>query len=100
MAREPAVRVAASAEWVDEDGGRVPGGEVHGWLPGTNGTVCGLSLYRSHLTRFPHVPWPEVQPSTGGMADAVERVCPRCAAATGGRDRSAGRSWKRTSPRP
>jgi hypothetical protein len=73
--------VAASSGWVDPDGVRRPGGEVHGWIPGTNQTVCGLALSRSRLDRYPHVRWADVQPESGRHADEVRRVCPRCAAA-------------------
>ena len=91
--------VAASGEWRDEDGTRQPAGEVHAWVPGTNQTVCGLALSRSGLRRFSHVPWAEAQPESGGSADNVAWVCPRCAAGMGGRRRGQ-RSWTRTSPRP
>jgi hypothetical protein len=73
--------VAASSGWIDPDGVRRPGGEVHGWVPGTNQTVCGLALSRSRLTRYPHVDWIDVQPESGRHADEVRRVCPRCVAA-------------------
>jgi hypothetical protein len=73
--------VAASRAWIDPDGVRRPGGEVHGWVPGTNQTLCGLALSRSALTRYPHVDWADAQPESGRHADAVRRVCPRCAAA-------------------
>jgi hypothetical protein len=90
--------VAASSDWRDEDGVRLPAGEVHAWEPGTNQTLCGLALSRSGLRRFPHVRWPEILPESGGAADEVRRVCPRCAAAVGGRRSE--RPWRRTSPRP
>lgn len=90
--------VAASGEWVDPDGVRLPAGEVHAWRPGHNQTLCGLALSRSRLRRFAHVAWPDVFPESGGAADAVRRVCPRCQAAAGHRRR--GRRWQRTSPRP
>jgi hypothetical protein len=77
--------VAATASWVDPDGFRSPGGEVHAWLPGTNRTVCGLSTSRSRLARFPHVDWRDVQSLTGRDADLVSAVCHRCAAGTGQR---------------
>lgn len=73
--------VAASSGWIDPDGVRRPGGEVHGWVPGTNQTECGLSLSRSRLDRYPHVDWEDIKPESGRHADAVQRVCPRCAAA-------------------
>ena len=92
-------RVAASGQWQDEETRvRAPSGEVHAWEPGRNETACGLSLHRSQLRRFSHVAWSEVQPATGGLADEVAAVCPRCAAATG--DRSYARRWQRTSPHP
>ena len=90
--------VAASGEWVDPDGTRLPAGEVHSWAPGRNSTACGLQLSRSSLRRFPHVGWRDVQPASGGSADEVDRVCPRCAAAEG--ERRDSRPWTRTSPRP
>ncbi|XVQ85607.1 hypothetical protein ACQP2K_43620 [Microbispora siamensis] len=89
--------VAASGEWRDEDGARKPAGEAHAWWPGTNQTVCGLALSRSRLHRFHHVSWPDAFPESGGAADEVRRVCPRCRAATGKGRR---RLWQRTSPRP
>lgn len=89
--------VAASSEVVDEDGIRRPAGDVHAWAMGTNQSLCGLSLARTRLRRFSHVMWAEVYAVTGGYADGVKRVCPRCAAAVGGRD--AGR-WVRNNPRP
>ena len=91
--------MAAGGSWTDPDGVRRPAGEVHGWEPGTNQTLCGLALSRSGLLRFPHVRWADVQPASGGSADEVQRVCPRCAAALGAR-RDASRRWTRTSPRP
>ena len=90
--------VAASSTWTDPEGVRMPAGEVHGWEPGRNSTVCGLALSKSHLSRFPHVTWADAQPDTGGHADAVQRVCPRCAAALGRRRDS--RPWTRSNPRP
>ncbi|MCO1660154.1 hypothetical protein [Pseudonocardia humida] len=73
--------VAASSGWTDPDGVRRPAGEVHGWRPGTNQTVCGLPLSKARLGRYPHVDWADVQPESGRHADGVRRVCPRCAAA-------------------
>ena len=98
MAKSKSANVAASSEWVDPDGVRMPGGEVHAWEPGTNQTLCGLPLARARLRRFPHVTWADVQPETGRDADEVRRVCPRCAAATGRRRDT--RPWTRTDPRP
>jgi hypothetical protein len=91
-------QVAASGSWTDPDGVRRPAGEVHAWEPGTNQTLCGLALSRSRLGRFAHVAWADVQPATGAHADEVQRVCPRCAAATGARRDK--RPWTRTDPRP
>jgi len=90
--------VAATAESRTSDGERLPAGEVHAWVPGTNQTRCGLSLSRSRLVRFAGVAWNDVQPASGGAADAVAIVCPRCAAALGGRRDE--RRWVRTRPRP
>lgn len=90
--------VAASSTWTDPDGVRMPAGEVHAWEPGHNQTACGLSLSRSHLIRFAHVTWADVQPDTGGHADAVQRVCPRCDAALGRRRDDL--PWRRENPRP
>ncbi len=93
-------RVAASGDWVDEDGIRQPAGEVHAWEPGTNQTLCGLALSKSQLRRFQHVPWPEILPESGGAADYVNYVCPRCTAAAGPKRARDARPWQRTSPRP
>ena len=91
--------MAATAARLDPDGARLPAGEVHAWEPGRNETVCGRSLSRSGLVRFAGVRWPDVQPASGGAADFVQLVCPRCTAAlTPRRDR--GRPWRRASPRP
>jgi hypothetical protein len=90
--------VAATRSWTDPDGFRTPAGEVHAWLVGTNQTLCGLSIKRSELTRFPHVDWADVQPASGRDADRVADVCPRCAAAMGRRRDT--RPWTRTNPRP
>lgn len=92
------VKVAATGEWVDPEGRRLPAGEVHGWTPGQNATVCRLQLSRSGLRTFRGVSWEEVQPASGGKADAVQSVCPRCAAASGAQ-RDA-RPWTRHHPRP
>jgi hypothetical protein len=93
-----AAAVAASSEWTDEDGRRLPAGEVHAWEPGTNQTLCGLALSKSSLRRFSGVRWADVQPESGGAADEVRRVCPRCAAAT--RGSRSDKTWERRSPRP
>jgi len=90
--------VAATGSWTDPDGIREPAGEVHAWHPGTNQTLCGLSLHRSRLLRFSHVDWRDVQPDTGRAADEVADVCPRCAAGMGRRRDE--RRWTRTNPRP
>lgn len=98
MARPSSYATAASGVEVGEEGVRAPAGEVHAWVPGTNSTVCGLQLSRSQLTRLSHVPFVETLPESGGSADFVSAVCPRCRAAVLGR--GSGRSWQRTSPRP
>ena len=90
--------VAATGGWVDPDGIRAPAGEVHAWVPGTNQTVCGLSLHRSRLLRLSHVDWRDAQPATGRDADNVTAVCPRCAAGMG--RRRGNRPWTRDDPRP
>lgn len=91
MARRPTgARVAASSTWTDPDGVRMPAGEVHGWVEGTNQTVCGIPLARASLARFPHVAWTDAQPDTGRHADEVRHVCTRCRGALRpreGRDR-------------
>jgi hypothetical protein len=95
--------VAASGRWTDEEDGfrrRLPAGEVHAWEPGRNETVCGLSLSRSQLARFSHVPWTDAIPESGGSADRVQRLCHRCAAVAGRRGTDASAPWQRTDPRP
>lgn len=96
--RLTAASVVATGRWTDPDGIRMPAGTVHAWVPATNQTVCGLALSREAFERFPHVRWPDVQPTTGKDADRVERVCRRCAAGMGQRRDS--RPWTRTDPRP
>ena len=91
--------VAAGSTWRDpEDGIRYPAGEVHAWERGRNETVCGLSLHRSRLARFPHVSWADVQPASGRHAEEVADVCRRCAAGMGARRDD--RGWTRINPRP
>ena len=91
--------VASTDRWVDPDDGiRYPAGEVHAWVPGHNETVCGLSLSRSRLGRFPHVTWEDVQPESGRHAEGVQAVCRRCRAAQGARRDDPG--WTRINPRP
>ncbi|GGU39557.1 hypothetical protein [Streptomyces lavendofoliae] len=94
--------VAASGEWTDEEEGRrrLPAGEVHAWEPGLNQTVCGLALSKSRLGRFPHVTWQDALPESGGSADRVRRVCPRCASVAGRRGTDAKPRWQRVRPRP
>ena len=95
----PCAEVAAADQWIDPDDGiRYPAGEVHAWQRGRNETVCGLSLSRSRLVRFPHVCWADVQPESGRHAEAVQAVCRRCRAAQGARRSE--RPWRRTNPRP
>ena len=93
------MNVAATDDWLDEDLIRHPAGEVHGWRPGRNSTVCGLQLSRSRLRRFNDVLWEDVQPASGGRADAVQAVCRRWAAGIEGRE-ARRRPWTRTAPRP
>ncbi|OWA22951.1 hypothetical protein B9W64_02335 [Streptomyces sp. CS159] len=101
MARTRRYDVAASGRRWDEDDGRwLPAGEVHAWEQGRNETVCGLSLHRSRLSRFAGVTWTDVLPESGGAADAVRRVCPRCAAAAGRRGADSRPAWRRVDPRP
>ncbi|MEU7469242.1 hypothetical protein AB0A94_11990 [Streptomyces sp. NPDC044984] len=102
MTRVKQYAVAASGRWTDQEEGRrrLPAGEVHAWEPGLNQTVCGLSLSRSELVRFPHVVWQDVFPESGGAADRVQRVCPRCASVAGRRGSDARPRWHRTNPRP
>ncbi|MGM1065147.1 hypothetical protein [Saccharothrix sp. Mg75] len=91
--------VAASSQWVDEDGVRQPSGDVHAWEPGTNQTLCGLALSRSRLGRFRHVPWSDAV-WLAQTADQVVALCPRCVAATTPRSERGGRRWTRVRPRP
>ncbi|MEW1683252.1 hypothetical protein [Streptomyces sp. NPDC093594] len=102
MKRGKRYAVAASGQWTDEEEGRrrLPAGEVHAWEPGRNETVCGLSLSRSRLARFSHVSWPDIIPESGGAADRVQRVCPRCASVAGRRGSDACPRWVRVRPRP
>lgn len=96
MARKTEPSVAASSEWRDEDGVRQPSGDVHAWRPGTNQTLCGVSLHRARLGRFHHVLWVDAL----WLADTTDRqisTCPRCVAAAGGRTK---RGWTRVNPRP
>ncbi|MFO7249259.1 MAG: hypothetical protein DIU60_000730 [Actinomycetes bacterium] len=95
-------RVAATGEWRDDrTGERLPAGEAHAWHPGANQTLCGVPLSRAGLRRFQHVAWPDVFPESGGAAERVRRVCPRCLAASGRRSaRGWSRPWVRRSPRP
>jgi hypothetical protein len=101
MARPKQYAVAASGQWFDEeDNRRLPAGEVHAWEQGMNQTVCGLSLSRSELRRFAHIAWADTFPESGGAADRVQRVCPRCASVAGRRGPDARPRWHRTNPRP
>ncbi|MEV8596217.1 hypothetical protein ACIHFC_32345 [Streptomyces sp. NPDC052013] len=102
MRRGKHYAVAASGQWTDEEDGRrrLPAGEVHAWEPGRNETVCGLSLSRSQLARFPHVSWPDIFPESGGAADRVQVVCRRCASVAGRRSGDARPQWRRVRPRP
>jgi hypothetical protein len=97
MARVKNAATAASSQAAGPDGVRVPAGEVHAWLPGTNQTVCGLALNRTRLLRFPHVPFDFRATDVLTTEDEVGYICPRCVAATTRRD---ARRWRRVSPRP
>lgn len=92
-------RCAASSTWTDEDGREMPAGDVHAWEPGKNATVCGLPLHRARLRRLSGVDFTDALPESGGAADVVGHLCPRCRAGALGR-RSGGKGWDRTSPRP
>jgi len=95
MGRLPAT--AGSSQWVDEDGVRQPGGDVHAWNPGTNQTLCGIPLHRARLARFPHVLWVDAE-WLAETSDARIALCRRCSAAAGGRRPD--RGWVRRNPRP
>lgn len=97
MARVITASVAASSEWIDPDGIRQPGGEVHAWQQGTNQTMCGLALSRTRLRRFPHVRFDFRATDQITAGDEVRYICPRCVAAS---SRRGERSWTRTDPRP
>lgn len=93
--------VAASGQRRDEeDNRRLPAGEVHAWERGRNETVCGLSLSKSQLRPLAHIEWQDAFPETGGAADHVRRVCPRCASVAGRRGPDSRPRWQRTDPRP
>ncbi|WP_229076295.1 hypothetical protein [Actinoplanes sp. DH11] len=91
-------KVAASSEFIGDDGIRQPGGEVHAWNPGQNQTVCGLALSRTRLRRFPHVGFDFRATDQITAEDEVRYICSRCVAATSRRGERS--SWTRTSPRP
>jgi hypothetical protein len=97
MAPVKGAATAASSQASGPDGVRVPAGEVHAWLPGTNQTVCGLALSRTRLVRFPHVPFDFRATDVLTDRDEIGWICPRCVAATTRRDE---RGWRRVSPRP
>jgi hypothetical protein len=96
MARKREPSVAASSAWEDEDGTRQPRGDVHAWQPGTNQTLCGVPLHLARLGRFQHVPWSDAL-WLAETTDHALAVCPRCAAAAGGRRTH---RWTRVNPRP
>ena len=75
------VAVAASGQRTDACGIRQPAGEVHAWRHGRNETVCGLSLSRSRLGRFPHVPFDFQATDVLTSQDPIGRICPHCLAA-------------------
>ncbi len=76
-------QVAATDDRRDEDGVRLPAGEVHGWYRGQNQTVCGLS--RSRSPTFAGLTWPDVQPPSG--EPPVPSGTRRAAGLPGGRSR-------------
>ena len=86
-----------TAGQLDRDLVRFPAGEVPGWRPGQK--LDDLQLSRSRLRTFPGLHWEDVQPDSGGMAEAIQVVCRRCAAALAPRRRKQSR-WSRTDPRP
>ncbi|SES44601.1 hypothetical protein SAMN04488000_1343 [Lentzea albida] len=75
--------VAASSNWRDDDGARMPSGDVHAWWPQQNQTLCGVPLHRARLDRFPHVLWADALwiHDTAGADSPEMAMCPRCAAA-------------------
>ena len=94
--------VAASGQWTDEEEGRrrLPSGEVHASEPGRDDTVIGPYHSHARLDRFPHVGRPDTFPESGGAADRVRRLCPRCASVAGRRGPDARPRWRRIDPRP
>lgn len=77
------VAVAASGEYVDQDGVRAPWGDMHGWQRGRNETLCGVSVKRAELRPFPHRLWADAiwtVESSGGH-ERTGRLCPGCLAA-------------------
>ncbi|MEU8242900.1 hypothetical protein AB0C07_31980 [Actinoplanes missouriensis] len=97
MAKARAASVAASSQFIGDDGIRQPAGEVHAWTPGMNQTLCGLALSRTRLRTFPHVKFDFRATDVVTAEDEVRYICPRCVAAT---SRRGERSWTRTAPRP
>lgn len=81
MSTMPAV--AASSSWRDDDGTRLPAGDVHAWRPRQNQTLCGVPLHRARLDRFPHVLWIDALwvHDTAAADTPVMAMCPRCTAA-------------------
>ncbi|MFK4547419.1 hypothetical protein RKD29_007015 [Streptomyces tendae] len=63
MARTRCCDVAAAGRRLDGVR-RLPAGEVHAWEQGRNGTVCGPSIHRSRLSRFPAVVWADALPES------------------------------------
>lgn len=78
---------AASSSWRDDEGTRLPSGDVHAWWPGQNQTLCGVPLSRAQLDRFPHVLWADAQWINDTADTPVMAMCPRCAAAAGPKKR-------------
>jgi len=78
----PTPAVAASSSWRDDEGERLPSGDVHAWWPGQNQTLCGVPLSRARLGRFPGVLWVDAVWLQGTADTPVMAMCPRCTAAT------------------
>ncbi|WP_082372775.1 hypothetical protein [Nocardia sp. NRRL S-836] len=87
--------VAASSGWRDDEGVRMPSGDVHAWWPHQNQTLCGLPLHRARLDRFPHVLWIDAVwiHDTAAPGTPVIALCRRCTAAV--RPRARGRPGRR-----
>ncbi|SDG57134.1 hypothetical protein SAMN05216553_109134 [Lentzea fradiae] len=74
--------VAASSSWRDDEGTRMPSGDVHAWWPGQNQTLCGVQLSRARLAKFPGVLWADARWGEGTADTPVMALCRKCSAAT------------------